>query len=390
MARVAGMAMLLLLQLSSPYTSMVHATNGPVVLGRKAGVADKPEAKNAPSGPGRYAVIFDAGSTGSRLHVFRFDRQMDLVGIGDDIEVFGNVKPGLSSFAGQPQGAAVSILPLLEKAKSVVPTQLMKRTPLKLGVRDLVQTKSKFQYNPSWINVLEGYQEGQYLWVAMNYLLDRLGGDYSQTVGVIDMGGGSVQMAYAISACAAESAPAAPDGKDHYVTKEYLKGKDYSVYAHREEVAKALNLKAPCKTKNCTFDGTPISLNPCVHLTLYTLTYYENRIGLFLLKVGFIDSEAPSAKAAPAAFRNAARKACRLGVKKAKVAFPKVEDASLPYLCLDLTYTYTLLVDGFGLQPEKKITFVSKVKHGEYYIDAAWPLGNAIEALSPKKQTGNS
>ncbi|KAF8711388.1 hypothetical protein HU200_029419 [Digitaria exilis] len=313
------MAMLFLLQLSSPYTSMVHATDGPVVLGRKAGVADKPEDKNAPAGSGRYAVIFDAGSTGSRLHVFRFDRQMDLVGIGDDIEVFGKATPGLSSFAGQPQGAAVSILPLLEKAKSVVPTQLMKRTPLKLGV-------------------------------AMNYLLDRLGGDYSQTVGVIDMGGGSVQMAYAISACAAESAPAAPDGKDHYVTKEYLKGKDYSVYAH----------------SSCMLRG-------------FSGTY-----------VGFIDSEAPSAKAAPAAFRIAARKACRLGVKKAKVAFPKVEDASLPYLCLDLTYTYTLLVDGFGLQPEKKITFVSKVKHGEYYIDAAWPLGNAIEALSPKKQTGNS
>ncbi|AQK38866.1 Putative apyrase family protein [Zea mays] len=391
---VAATVLLLSLQLawwSSSYPG-VQVLADAAVLGRKAGGLllamrdgndddndndnDKPvinaesSVNAAAAGPGRYAVIFDAGSTGTRMHVFRFDNHMDLVGIGHGIEFFAKVKPGLSSYAGEPQEAANSILPLLKKAKRVVPSELIEKTPLKLGVRDLVHTKSKtqFQYNPDWINVIEGYQEGSYLWVALNYLLDKLGvGDYSQTVGVVDMGGGSLQMAYAISAKDAAKAPKAPDADDRYVTREYLKGKDYNIYAH-----------SCCGC--CTFNGVWSGGGGPGLDTLYLASSFH----FLAAQVGMIDGKLPSAKSTPSAFRVAAKKACQMSVEEAKAAYPGVQDIHVPYLCMDLTYQYTLLVDGFGLKSIKKVTLVSKVKHGEYYVQAAWPLGTAIEALSPK------
>ncbi|VAI11164.1 unnamed protein product [Triticum turgidum subsp. durum] len=428
MARHASGLLLLLLLVALSFAGSAFAADV-AVLGRKAGIGavaeEEPELKKA---AGKYAVIFDAGSTGTRVHVFRFDKKMELIDIGDgdDIEVFAKVEPGLSAYAGRPQEAAKSIVPLLEKAKSTVPRSLMKKTPVKLGataglrligdekaeqileaVRDAVHSQSKFQYNPSWINVLKGSQEGSYLWVALNYLLGNLGGDYSKTVGVIDLGGGSVQMAYAISADAAATAPGVPQGDDPYVTKEYLKGRDYNVYVHsylhygamasRVEIFKAKNGPVSyCMLRGYngkyTYNGEQYDAIAPPQGAAYDKCREDVTSSFYYMAadVGLIDSEATSGKTTPAAFRAAAEKICPMGFMEAKATYPKVRSVDTPYICMDLVYQYSLLVDGFGLEPTKEITVAQKVKHGEYFIEAAWALGEAIEAVSPTKRLNDA
>ncbi|XP_020229534.1 apyrase 2 [Cajanus cajan] len=400
-----------------------------------------------------YAVIFDAGSSGSRVHVFHFDSNLDLVHIGKDLELFIQIKPGLSAYAQNPQEAAESLVSLLDKAESVVPRELRSKTPVRVGataglralegdtsdrilqaVRDLLKDRSSLKSDADAVTVLDGTQEGAYQWVTINYLLGNLGKDYSKTVGVVDLGGGSVQMAYAISETDAAMAPKVVDGEDPYVKEMFLRGRKYHLYVHsylhygllaaRAEILKvSVDAENTCiltgydgsykyggKSYKASSSSSGASLNECKSIALKALKVNESTCthmkctfggiwnggggdgqkNLFVAsfffdraaEAGFADPNSPVAIVRPADFEDAAKRACQTKLENAKSTYPHVEEGNLPYLCMDLIYQYTLLVDGFGIYPWQEITLVKKVKYDDALVEAAWPLGSAIEAVS--------
>lgn len=66
------------------------------------------------------------------------------------------------------------------------------------------------------------------------------------------------------------------------------------------------------------------------------------------MQAGFVDSGKPTAEVKPHDFKVAAQKACETKIDEAESTYPNVEKDNLPYLCMDLSYQYTLLTKGFG------------------------------------------
>ena len=49
---------------------------------------------------------------------------------------------------------------------------------------------------------------------------------------------------------------------------------------------------------------------------------------------------------------------------------------------MDLSFCHTLLTKGFKVKEDAKITIVKKIKYKTEQVEAAWPLGAAINLLS--------
>ncbi|KAG7233266.1 hypothetical protein INR49_007346 [Caranx melampygus] len=79
----------------------------------------------------QYGIMFDAGSTGTRVHVFKFQtEEKEAPKLAH--ETFRAIKPGLSAYADDPDECVSGIMELLEVAKSSVPPSAWSTTPVVL------------------------------------------------------------------------------------------------------------------------------------------------------------------------------------------------------------------------------------------------------------------
>ncbi|KAI9928374.1 hypothetical protein ASPWEDRAFT_131192 [Aspergillus wentii DTO 134E9] len=196
-------------------------------------------------GKWRYGVVLDAGSSGTRVHIYRWLNNA-IARKGADVTQLKSlpeiktkqawtkkIHPGVSSFADKPEQVGPDHLAdLLKHAQEIVPEDAIRDTPIFLlataGMRllgnverDLLlnQICSYARANSDFllpdcgvhIQVIPGVTEGLYGWIATNYLMgsfDTPGkhdhGKGHHTYGFLDMGGASAQIAFAPNATETE------------------------------------------------------------------------------------------------------------------------------------------------------------------------------------------
>ncbi|OUM66583.1 hypothetical protein PIROE2DRAFT_68076 [Piromyces sp. E2] len=359
----------------------------------------------------QYALMVDAGSTGSRIHIYRFNYCGPSPSLED--EVFREVKPGLSSYPNDPEAAADSLDPLLQAAVASVPVSLQSCTPIVVrataGLRLLGREESEaiLQALPEkdGVIVMNGKDEGIYAWITVNYLLERIGEEKKlDTVAIMDLGGGSTQIVFEPFFLKDNN-----DNRFHpfFEKEDKISNEDYRVeltFGHHNYVLYQHSYLG-YGLLEARDDLYPV-VNPCFPESFnYPLTLQDNKQAVKIIgsrRVNFKDcsrvikstlfNKTVLCRTEPCSFD---------GVYQPTTLFdislnPKVEDiAELagkicrhhheydwqtkndPYLCLDLTYLYTLLNYGYSIHPSKKIFLAKKINE----VEAGWCLGATLQML---------
>ncbi len=144
------------------------------------------------TGLSQYTIVIDAGSSGSRVHVYEIRKEDGTFRVVD--ELFEQLKPGLSAYKDNPAAAAESLDPLLKSAAQRVPASQHSTTPIALGAtaglrligedaaskilaatREYILARYDFLVRSERdIRILDGNEEGKYAWIAVNTLLGQV------------------------------------------------------------------------------------------------------------------------------------------------------------------------------------------------------------------------
>uniref|UniRef100_A0A8C9S187 nucleoside diphosphate phosphatase n=1 Tax=Scleropages formosus TaxID=113540 RepID=A0A8C9S187_SCLFO len=360
-----------------------------------------------------YGIMFDAGSSGTRIHVYTFvqkDQGESELPVLDN-EMYHAVKPGLSAYADMPEEGGNTIRQLLKVAKKTVPRFEWKNTPVVLkataGLRllpvhkarvllDEVQEvfdKSPFFIPSNSVSIMNGTNEGtccMCLDAYYAYFYSSFSWVTRKTVGILDLGGGSTQITFLPkSKKTFHSAPS-----DHLARLDMFNS-TYEFYTHSYATAPLTRLDWKVFTSSClpkkfredwTFGGLTYKVSGipdgyagyklCYYEVLrvikgiihqpyevkgssifYAFSYYYDRA----VESGLIDGSRGGVVEVRD-FKKRAKEVCNKMTKYRPIS---------PFLCMDMTYITCLLKEGFGFKDNTVLQLTKKVNN----VETSWALG---------------
>ncbi|KAK3604395.1 hypothetical protein CHS0354_015529 [Potamilus streckersoni] len=192
-----------------------------------------------------YGLILDAGSSGTKLKIFKWNRPCGSRGRVEIEMIYNNkFKVSISDYIYKLNDINEYLQMIIKHAKIVVPSSEHSKSSLffmaTAGLRiypapaaaklmsviyNILTNRAlcPFPVHADGVRILSGEEEGVYAWVAANYLRNFFWSDKppSQAVGVLEMGGGSTQIAFI------------PDGPIYAnMFPVWLGGQKYNIYAH--------------------------------------------------------------------------------------------------------------------------------------------------------------
>nr|XP_055228775.1 ectonucleoside triphosphate diphosphohydrolase 6 isoform X8 [Gorilla gorilla gorilla] len=331
-----------------------------------------------------YGIMFDAGSTGTRVHVFQFTRPPREIPTLTH-ETFKALKPGLSAYADD-----------VEKVKEV-----FKASPFLVG--------------DDCVSIMNGTDEGVSAWITINFLTGSLKTPGGSSVGMLDLGGGSTQIAFLPRM--EGTLQASPPG---YLTALWMFNRTYKLYSYSylglglmsarlailggvegQPAKDGKELVSPCLSPSfkgewehaevtyrvsgqkaaaslhelCAARVSEVLQNrvhrteEVKHVDFYAFSYYYD----LAAGVGLIDAE-KGGSLVVGDFEIAAKYVCRT---------LETQLQSSPFACMDLTYV-SLLLQEFGFPRSKVLKLTRKIDN----VETSWALGaifHYIDSLNRQK-----
>lgn len=208
----------------------------------------------------QYVLMIDAGSTGSRIHVYKFNNCGPTPELEkEDFKMTEKSVGGLSKYENDPDAAAKTLDPLLAVAMESVPDKLKGCTPVAVkataGLRRIgeqkaqailaqVRTHLENDYpfpvvsdENKGIEIMDGMYEALFAWITVNYLDDKLSSrEKGPTAAVFDLGGGSTQIVFEptfknAAGAALEKLESGTDEDNYKYVMDYGNHK-YELYQH--------------------------------------------------------------------------------------------------------------------------------------------------------------